>query len=206
MSGVLINPYAVATPVLTVDDEFSGSALDPKWEWYNRATASASVSGGQLTLTGPGDTSMPAYLTQDVSYLVGNWAITARMGGTYNQAGGSYMGVVAYNPANAHRATAMFIPVRSAPSSGNAFVQRREGTNFVVNLGSFFFPLTTMWLRIALTGSTLTFWTSTDGTNFDQRASETLAAHLGAVGRVGFFLGGLVGTAGVATSDWVTRT
>lgn len=193
-----------ATPD-AMDDEFEGTALDPKWTWRNQGSTTASVAGGCLMLTGNTGATNISILEQTAS---GNFKIRAKLGAhlTTNY---QRVGLAVVNNASGKVITfdrlweglPKFAVTRwSSVTAWNANVA-------LTDLGNRFGPASHfVYMEIEYDGTNIHFRLSGNGVHFTTFLTEAAATFLGTPDRVGLNINpDSSGTAPVGVYEWFRK-
>lgn len=200
-----------------LDDEFDTAILNvtTKWTWENQGTATATLANSNLILAEP----TPVGSTDDLRIIkqatpAGDWAFTTKLAlesypQVYNMAG------IILRDATAAKFMLLVIAYRTVTAT-NGYVPSVLYFDTVSHLSAYVWspPIAynqPIWpyLRVALTGTALSFQVSATGHSYTEVFTETATTHLTAgVGAVGLAICPLEQTSKpiAAVSDWFRRT
>lgn len=176
---------AATTWRVSLSDEFNDSSIDPKWSWLHQGSGTISESGSTTTLATP---SPSGTVSRGQPAPAGDFELSFYS--TLTTAGGQFFssGLLLYDSATGKHIT--FGHSQQGSSGPTTNVRLWSGSLASPSWGGDSYEGATQnYVRITKTGTTLSFYTSPDGTTWTLRNSQALSAFLGAITNIGFCIG-----------------
>ena len=177
-------PPAVADPM---DDEFSGTTVDPKWAWVNQSGSAATVSDGSLVLASTTTGNQWSLLLQ--SAPAGTWTIQAKVALQGRRDDFHTFGLCVMDSASGHRiAFGVFANNTNGQAGGIELWKYNSISEFAsaVYADHSGMPSGFIYFRIAKDATNLTYSYSYDGMIFTTVAAEAMATFVAAPDKIGF--------------------
>ena len=177
-SGYIPDPNNPDTPPTipnSFDDEFNGASLDTsKWSWVNRGATTIALSNSRAVFYGASDL-YNSFIIQPISGSA--WEVAAQL--TINESS-QYASIpmYLYNSSNSYFYN---WGVNGGSYQANRWSPGYSGTD--VNMGGI--TSVSIYLKIALASSVLSFFRSVDGVQYTLQGSVALSVFIGTVTHVG---------------------
>ncbi len=180
LSGGPDAPPAIAHPL---NDEFNGTLLDPKWNWANQSTTTATFAKGSIIVTPPiGNTDNLRTIYQQTPLK--NWTLITKI--SYSSAGADFHKAgIAIRDTGVGKSINWMLASISGVYTAVLFRYNNDTTYTSQALNTTIGQRSVYLAASQTSGSSISFFWSLDGINWTNAGSDSLIGFLGSVGFVG---------------------